>query len=108
LATSTTPATTNSPDAYAFATLRQVGAAFELGGEYLRWLELNGEAGLDETARACDVIAATAKALQFKTARYVSTGKLFDPAPMLNAMAGAWDETMTRLTERYTAIVHQQ
>ena len=28
---------------YAFATLRQCGAAFELGGAYLRWLEANGE-----------------------------------------------------------------
>ena len=50
------------------------------GGAYLRWLETNGEAGLEELAAACDTIAATAKALQFKTARLVSTGRRFEPS----------------------------
>jgi hypothetical protein len=93
---------------YAFATFRQCGAAFELGGEYLRWLEANGESGLDDIARACDLIATTAKALQFKTARFVNANRPFDPTPMFDTMAGAWDETMTRLTERYAAFVHRR
>ncbi len=48
---------------YAFATLRQCGAAFELGGAYLRWLQANGEHGLEPIVMACDTIATTAKAL---------------------------------------------
>jgi hypothetical protein len=92
---------------YAFATLRQCGAAFELGGAYLRWLQANGEYGLDRLAASCDVIATTAVALQFKTARLVSAHRPFDPAPMLDTMAGAWDETMIGLTERYGALAHQ-
>jgi len=92
---------------YAFATLRQCGAAFELGGAYLRWLQANGEHRLDRLAAACDVIATTAVALQFKTARLVSAHRPFDPAPMLDTMAGAWDETMIGLTERYGALAHQ-
>lgn len=88
---------------YAFATLRQCGAAFELGGAYLRWLEANGEAGLEPNAAACDLIATTAKAMQFKIARLVSAHRPFDPAPMLETMAGAWDEMMTELTSRYGA-----
>jgi len=90
---------------YAFATLRQFGAAFELGGAYLRWLQSNGEHGLERIAAACDIIADTAKALQFKTARRVSADRAFDPAPMLATMARAWHETMTALTERYGALV---
>jgi len=91
---------------YAFATLRQCGAAFELGGAYLRWLQANGEHGLEPVAMACDVIATTAKTLEFKVARSVTTSRPFDPAPMLATMATAWHETMTALTARYGALVH--
>jgi Domain of unknown function (DUF1839) len=94
--------------AYAFATFRQCGAAFELGGEYLRWLEANGESGLGDIVRACDLIATTAKALQFRTARFVNANRPFDPTPMVDTMSAAWDETMTRLTERYAALAHQR
>jgi hypothetical protein len=86
---------------YAFATLRQCGAAFELGGEYLRWLRTQGEAELDAIASGCDVIAETAKAFQFKTARLVNAHRPFDPVPMLDTMASAWDDVMTALDARY-------
>jgi hypothetical protein len=88
---------------YAFATFRQYGAAFELGGAYLRWLQANGEHGLDGVASACDVIATTAKTLQLKTARLVNAKRTFDPAPLVETMAGAWDETMACLAARYGA-----
>ena len=58
-------------------------------------------AGSSALRRAASVIATTAKALQFKTARAVNTRKPLDPAPMLDTMAAAWDETMTTLTARY-------
>jgi len=86
---------------YAFATLRQCGAAFELAGAYLRWLECGGELGLEPAAEACVRIATAAKTLQFKTARAVNTHKSLDPLPVLDEMAKAWDETMTTLTARY-------
>jgi Domain of unknown function (DUF1839) len=92
---------------YSFATFRQFGSAFELGAAYVQWLSRNGETGLEPIAAACDVIATTAKVLQFKTARIVSTGRSFDPAPIIEAMAGAWDQTMMRLTERFGAMAHQ-
>jgi hypothetical protein len=92
---------------YAFATLRQCGAAFELGGEYLRWLHAFGERDLDAIASSCDVIAETAKAFQFRTARLVTANRPFDPAPMLETMASAWDETMTVLGARYGECLHQ-
>ena len=92
---------------YAFATFRQYGSAFELGGTYLRWLQAHGEHGLDGVAAACDVIATTAKALQFKTARLVNTKRMFDPAPLVDTMAEAWDKTMSWLTARYGAPAHR-
>jgi uncharacterized protein DUF1839 len=86
---------------YAFATLRQCGAAFELASTYLGWLESNGECGLKPAVGACARIATTAKTLQFKTARAVNTQKPLDAAPLLETMANAWDETMSVLTARY-------
>jgi hypothetical protein len=86
---------------YAFATLRQCGAAFELAGAYLRWLEAGGEDGLESAAEACARIASNAKALQFKTARAVNNHRPLDASPLLDDMAQAWDETMTTLTARY-------
>jgi hypothetical protein len=86
---------------YAFATLRQCGAAFELAGAYVRWLEAGGERGLERAAEGCDVIATTAKTLQFKAARAVNTRRPLDATPMLEMMAAAWDETVASLTARY-------
>ena len=88
---------------YAFATLRQFGAAFELAAEYLRWLERHGEAGLTPAAGRCDAIAASAKTLQFKTARIVSTKKPFDATPILDGMVASWDDVMSDLMGRYGA-----
>lgn len=79
---------------YAFSGLRQCGAAFELLASHLRWLEAAGGAPAADAAEAYDGIATAAKALQFKTARFVSTGKRFDPAPLLDEMASRWDRGM--------------
>jgi hypothetical protein len=89
---------------YAFGTFRQCGAAFELGGAYLRWLETQGEYGLERIAVGCDLVATTARTLELRTARRVKAGRRFDPAPMLETMAAAWDETMMGLTERYGVV----
>jgi len=89
---------------YAFATFRQFGSAFELAGAYLRWLETCGEARLEAPAAACDTIAATAKALQFKTARLVSTGRRFDAVAMLQPMAGAWEDLTATLSAHYGTV----
>lgn len=93
---------------YAFATLRQCGAAFELAGAYLRWLEAADPHALEPLARSCDNIASTAKALQFKIARVVQTRRAFDPTAALDAMAVEWDQLMSALTLRYGSLAHQR
>jgi hypothetical protein len=86
---------------WAFATLRQLGAAFELGAVYVRWLTSAGETGLQPSAAAFDSISSTAKTLILKTARSVNTKKPFDAAGMLGEAARAWDTGMQLLVERY-------
>jgi hypothetical protein len=82
--------------AYAFNTVRQSGAGWELLASFLRWLDEGGEgdatasagwdatasagwdatasAGWDATAATCEAIAQSAKALQFQIARAVRRG----------------------------------
>jgi hypothetical protein len=93
--------------AYAFSTLRQCGAAFELGGSYLSWLRGHGDADLDAAIQHCTAIAAGAKALQFKAARAVSGGRPFDPVPILDTMARAWEQAMRELDAACGALTHQ-
>ena len=80
---------------YAFASLRQCGAACELGAQYLRWL-------LPETADALsaaddlEAIAAAGKTATFRLARAAAHRKPTDLAPLL-AVASRWDNAFHRL-----------
>ena len=83
--------------AWAFATIRQCGAAFDLSAAHLRWL-----AGLDgadwlPAAESFDQIAQGCKTLILKAARAVNTGRPLDAAPMIQTMACAWDAGMTSI-----------
>ncbi len=76
--------------AYAFATVRMAGAAFELCGAHVTWLF--GREGA-ATAESLGRIVAGSKALSFKLARR----RAFDPGPALEALAEAWDEAFACL-----------
>jgi hypothetical protein len=75
---------------YAFATVRMLGSAFEVGASYSDWLL--GERGAGAAA-AMGRIVETSKVLSFRLARR----REFDPQPYLTEMAGAWDEAMAAL-----------
>ena len=80
---------------YAFNTLRQVGANFELAGSHLDWLGTDKDA-----ADAARKISETAKSVQFQLARAVTRRK-FDPlATALDPAIEAWDHLMARLATR--------
>jgi hypothetical protein len=85
---------------YAFATLRQLGAACELASAYLRWLGGRSQAGLEPAQADFLSISAAAKALQFKLARVVRLGKPADLAP-LDAMTRSWDAALGCLRSRF-------
>ncbi|WJR69027.1 DUF1839 family protein [Neorhizobium sp. CSC1952] len=79
---------------YAFNTLRQVGANFELLASHLAWL--NGQAFAQAEKQALK-ISEVAKSTQFQLARAV-TRKKFEPlAAALDPAAEAWDVLMADL-----------
>ncbi|TAA63859.1 DUF1839 family protein [Shinella sp. JR1-6] len=83
---------------YAFNTLRQLGANFELAGSHLDWLAPDGS--LNEAAEAARKISETAKSVQFQLARAVTRRK-FDPlATALDPALEAWDSLMAQLATR--------
>jgi hypothetical protein len=89
--------------AYAFATVRQFGANFELASAYMRWLSEHARADLGEAAEAFESISQGAKALILKGARAVSAKKAADFAPMFDGMETAWDRALSILASRYAS-----
>jgi Domain of unknown function (DUF1839) len=78
--------------AYAFATVRMAGAAFELAGAHALWLF--GE-GAEATVAAMDEIVDGCKALSFRLARR----RAFDPEPAIAAAADAWSRAIAGLVQ---------
>jgi hypothetical protein len=78
--------------AYAFATVRMVGAAFELATSATEWLYGSAGAGAaEEMTRIVD----GCKLLGFRLARR----RAFDPQPVLETMAESWNEAIRALEE---------
>jgi len=78
--------------AYAFATVRMAGSAFEVAASQAEWLLGDG------ATRACEAlrrIVEGCKVLSFRLARR----RAFDPGETLSALATAWDEAMGRLDD---------
>ncbi len=78
--------------AYAFATVRMVGAAFDVCGAHVDWL-LGGE-GAGAWAALRDIVDG-AKVLSFRLARR----REFDPEPIVTALAEAWETGMAALDD---------
>lgn len=83
--------------AYAFVSIRQFGACFELAGDFCRWLGEHGTQGTETAAGEFTEIANQARALQFKLARAVTLKRPFDPEPALDGLAARWDSAMAAL-----------
>ncbi len=91
--------------AWAFATVRQLGAAFELAALYLRWLERHGERNLATAAEAFDTISTTAKAFILKGARAVNSKRPVDVGATFDGifaeLAAAWSRGIEHLDACY-------
>ncbi|MBV9911003.1 MAG: DUF1839 family protein [Sinobacteraceae bacterium] len=83
--------------AWAFATVRQLGSAFELAAANLRWLEAGGLTGLGTPVEAFELIASHSKTLILKGARAVNTRRSFNGDEMLAAMTDAWQRGISSL-----------
>jgi hypothetical protein len=74
--------------AWAFANIRQLGAAAELAAYHHRW---TGDAALEPRARAWDTINNGCKALILKVARAVNSRKPLDATALFAEMSAAWE-----------------
>jgi len=86
---------------YAFNTLRQLGANFELFASYLDWLAAQGRPELAEGAALAKSISATCKMVQFKLARAVMRKKFQGLAEGLTPAVEAWDNLTALLDAHY-------
>jgi Domain of unknown function (DUF1839) len=82
----------NDYHAYAFATVRMAGSAFEVAASYVEWLL--GDAGAD-TAHAFAEIVAGCKTLGFRLARR----RPFELEPHLTSLAQRWDRAQGSLDD---------
>lgn len=85
--------------AWAFASVRQLGAASELLAEYLRWLDAQPgaipahSATLHEAAAGYAKVSHGAKAFILKAARAVNSRRSLDAASMFAEWAEAWQRS---------------
>jgi hypothetical protein len=77
--------------AYAFATVRMAGSAFEAAASHVDWLMGDGAPASQAFIR----IVEGCKVLSFRLARR----RPFEPGPVLAELAAAWDEATTRLDD---------
>lgn len=85
---------------YSFATLRQLGACYELSATYLRWLTVEGEPDLTEPTDAFQELADRAKQFQFRLARAIAHRTALDLTP-LDEMGSNWERATAALLEHY-------
>jgi hypothetical protein len=83
---------------YAFNTLRQLGANFELAASHFRWLS-DGDEFEGATKAALD-IANTAKTAQFQLARALTRKKFDSLGTVLDAAVEGWEQLTTILEAR--------
>jgi hypothetical protein len=80
--------------AWAFATVRQAGAAFELLSQHLRWYE---DPALEPAAVEFEKIASGMKVLIMKGARAVNGRRPLDTSALSEELSGAWASGMSTL-----------
>jgi hypothetical protein len=85
--------------AWAFASVRQAGSAFELAASHLRWHAQFGRPELLPAAECFDAIAQGNKTLILKAARSVNSGRPLEAAPLCDELAQSWQRGMELLHE---------
>jgi hypothetical protein len=82
---------------YAFSTLRQAGANFELLASYLAWLQEQGDLDLERARVAAEAIASGTKMMQFQFARASARGKAPDVTDAIRQLAADYDIALDSL-----------
>jgi len=86
---------------WAFATVRQLGAAFELAAQSLQWLGHGADAECPVAAEAFTQIAHDAKAMIFKGARAIVLHRPLDPVAELEKTAMAWETGLQAVRQHF-------
>jgi len=86
---------------WAFATLHQCGAAFEIAADVCGWLVEHGEPIADAVPRL-RTVSRLARSLHQRLVRVSQSGRMPDVSQTLDDMAHAWDEAMAILKPRYS------
>ena len=82
---------------WAFASVRQAGAAYELLAANLRWLAGQGYPELAEAAERFEAVGQANKSLILKGARAVNSGRPLAADEMLQGMGADWERGMGML-----------
>ena len=93
-----------SAHAYAFATVRQCGAAFELARGFVEWLVGTSSTAAAVAGECLGRQVNGAKALLFRLARR----RMFDPMPEIEQLAADWETAMAALESLALAIGHAE
>jgi hypothetical protein len=88
---------------YAFSTLRQAGANFELLATYLAWLQQQGDPALERARLAAEAIAGGTKVLQFQFARASARGRVPDVTDSIRQLATDYDIALDSLMNGFVA-----
>jgi Domain of unknown function (DUF1839) len=85
---------------WAFATLQQCGAAFEVGADVCSWLAYHGEPVAPAVA-PLRLVSHAARALHQRLVRVSQSGRMPDVGHTVDDMTRAWDDAMTVLRPLY-------
>lgn len=84
---------------WAFANIRQFGAAAELASLYTAWLCTSTDAPLHRASIDLSEASATAKTLMLKLARVAHTGKIPDVAEIFSNLARSWASALEQMEQ---------
>jgi hypothetical protein len=88
--------------AWAFGTVRQLGAAFELSSQNLKWLARTANlTALTPAIEAFDLIASGSKTLILKGARAANSRRPFDGSALFDELARAWERGFDSLEHAF-------
>lgn len=85
---------------YAFNTLRQLGANFEMLGSHLDWLARHDQTGFEPAIDACRALSSSAKAFQFQLARATARKRLAGLGQLLDGLGTSHDAALGALRRR--------
>jgi Domain of unknown function (DUF1839) len=85
---------------WAYATLQQCGAAFELGADVCAWLAQHNEPVGDAVA-PLRLVSRSARVLHQRLVRVSQSGRMPDVSQTMEDMASAWDVAMAVIRPRY-------